>query len=53
MQRLEIRATGWSARTDAPMAMACTRCNWEAEVQDSANLAELMQRAEEHTEVCR
>jgi hypothetical protein len=40
----------------ARIAFGCTRCDWEAagpDCDEHQTLAELVQRAEEHTEVCR
>jgi uncharacterized metal-binding protein YceD (DUF177 family) len=51
MQRFEIQngATG-----DAGVVwLACSRCGWGAHVALDLTLAELVQRAGEHTEVCR
>ena len=48
MQRFEIGAD----REDR-MWIACGRCPWNVDVEPPLSLAELVQRAEEHTEVCR
>jgi hypothetical protein len=58
MQRFELRAWGWNYG-GATLDMACTRCKWTWEQDqadednETATLAELVQRAEEHAEVCR
>lgn len=35
------------------LTISCDRCTWYADVEDPLTLAELNQRADEHTEVCR
>jgi hypothetical protein len=48
MQRFRADAA-WHA-----VLLSCTRCeDWEDLITDSSTLAELVQRAGEHTEVCR
>jgi hypothetical protein len=38
---------------DAVLWLTCSQCGWDAEIDVAPTLAELVQRAEEHTEVCR
>jgi hypothetical protein len=35
------------------ITIACDRCQWTADIEDPITLAELNDRASEHTEVCR
>jgi hypothetical protein len=52
MQRFEIER-GPRRRGGVVVILRCTRCAWEFETLEPITLAELVQRAEEHTEVCR
>jgi len=55
MQRFQIDPVG-AYGYEARIALSCTTCGWEAGGPDyevSTTLAELVQRADEHTEVCR
>jgi hypothetical protein len=38
---------------DAVLWLTCSQCGWDAEIDVAPTLAELVQRADEHTEVCR
>ena len=38
---------------EAETWLTCSRCAWTAEIDKALTLAELNQRADEHTEVCR
>jgi hypothetical protein len=59
MQRFEVDATPWRDAEGADLTISCRRCPWSAHTEhqvgadDAIPLAELMQRADEHTEVCR
>lgn len=33
--------------------LTCDRCRWDADITSTITLADLNQRADEHTEVCR
>jgi hypothetical protein len=51
MQRFEVQAHEW--RDVSGLTLHCTRCNaWTAILENLATLAELVQRADEHTEAC-
>lgn len=54
MQRYEVQDRAvWD---DSELWLCCTRCEWETQMEFHSrwpNLAELVQRAGEHTEVCR
>jgi hypothetical protein len=52
MQRFEITPVGLHGG-DATVQLACDRCGWNIWLDDPLSLAELVQRADEHTEVCR
>jgi hypothetical protein len=53
MQRFQIEP-GPIRREGPTVLLWCTRCEtWTAETDDPLSLAELVQRADEHTEVCR
>ena len=47
MQRFQVEAYG------NELALTCGRCGWTAWPEEPIALAELVQRAEEHGEVCR
>jgi hypothetical protein len=51
MQRFE--AQGAAAWEDAQLWLTCDRCGVFVVADKPMSLAELVQRAEEHTEVCR
>lgn len=51
MQRFEIESVIGDAGQSV-IDVYCPACRWHAEI-DAPTLAELVQRAEEHTEVCR
>lgn len=52
MQRFEIEAQEW--RGSLGLTMRCERCGWVAVLESPLlTLAELVQRADEHTEDCR
>jgi hypothetical protein len=38
---------------DVQVWLHCERCSWQSQIDDPLTLAELNQRADEHTEVCR
>ncbi len=38
---------------DAAIVLACTLCPWTADIDDAIRLADLIDRASEHAEVCR
>lgn len=49
MQRFEVEPDG-----DNGTLLSCTRCEaWTVWLTEPLSLAELVQRADEHTEVCR
>lgn len=59
--RFQVEAMGWNY-DGATVTLACTRCKWYAdydqpsgpnETYEPLTLADLNQRAQEHTEVCR
>jgi hypothetical protein len=52
MQRFEIEPALLEHYTDG-LILLCRRCEWKFETADVLTLAELVQRADEHTEVCR
>lgn len=52
MQRFEIEPALVGHYLDG-LIVRCRRCEWTFETADVLTLAELVQRAEEHTEVCR
>lgn len=55
MQRFELGVLyGGEYGTDQ-ILITCERCGWDAELDTAEHptLAELVQRADEHTEVCR
>jgi len=49
--RFEVR--GAATYEDPQLVLECERCRWDATIDDPPTLAELNQRADEHTEVCR
>jgi len=51
MQRFEVESTH-VALDDTRITIDCRDCYWYAELDLPLTLAELVQRAEEHTEVC-
>jgi len=51
MQRFQI--TGDMNADGSWIEISCDKCRWYAEIEDPLTLAELVQRADEHTEVCR
>jgi hypothetical protein len=51
MQRFELQ--GAASYEDAQLWITCDWCGWVAVYDEPHALAELVQRAEEHTEVCR
>ena len=55
MQRYPIYAAPFSHRNGAMLGITHNGCpdRWFTEVEDFTPLAELVQRAEEHGEVCR
>ena len=50
MQRFEARG---HSREDAQLLLSCERCGVITVSDEPLTLAELVQRADEHTEVCR
>ena len=52
MQRFGIAPVAIT-RGGVTIHLWCERCGWNAWQDDETTLAELVQRAEEHTEVCR
>lgn len=50
-QRFQVE--GGAVCEDAQIWITCERCGWVAVLDEPIPLAELNQRAEEHTEVCR
>ena len=52
MQRFQVEVYPHDLR-DHEIGMSCTRCEWGTFVAEPTTLAELVQRAEEHGEVCR
>jgi hypothetical protein len=51
MQRFEVQ--GWGDRDGGHIQLSCTRCGADWWIAELLTLAELVQRADEHTEVCR
>jgi hypothetical protein len=50
MQRFEVEAQEWQGVRG--LTLFCKRCKWTAVLESPMPLAELVQRADEHTEVC-
>lgn len=49
--RFQVEAHPWQEQ--ASVTLTCDRCVWTAIIDDPLTLADLNQRAQAHTEVCR